>query len=60
MISVFDMRVELYRKYPGPRWKARVMKMSDSQIIAVWRSIEERKKKSENTNEPMQLKLFDI
>lgn len=60
MINVFDMRVELYRKYPGPRWKARVMKMSDTQVIAIWRSLEERKKKAEQSNEPKQLKLFDV
>lgn len=51
------LREQLYSKYPGKAWKKKVDKMSDSQIFAIVKSIEEREKR-ENKNK-LQPKLFD-
>jgi hypothetical protein len=32
------MRGEISKVYPGPKWKEKVKKMSDSQILAIYNS----------------------
>ena len=38
------MRLAVAEAYPGPGWKFRVSKMSDNQVLAVYRRLQETKK----------------
>lgn len=63
MPTLNQMKARLYSKYPGKAWKKKVDQMTDSQIIAVWYSMQKRKEedisKSENASEePLQPSLF--
>ena len=55
---MLELRRNLYFKYPGKKWKTRVDKMTDNQVIAVSRSIAEREEKRK-AKEPKQLSLFN-
>lgn len=44
-MSVQQMRDALKKVYPGPRWSAKVDKMSDNQVIAVYNRLLNNKKK---------------
>ena len=57
-MNILDLRRALYFKYPGKKWKDRVDKMTDNQVIAVSRSIIERDEKKK-AKEPKQLSLFN-
>ena len=57
-MDMLELRRSLYFKYPGKKWKDRVDKMTDNQVIAVSRSITERDEKKK-AKEPKQLSLFD-
>ena len=57
-MNILDLRRALYFKYPGKKWKDRVDKMTDNQVIAVSRSITEREEKRK-AKEPKQLSLFN-
>ncbi len=57
-MNILDLRRSLYFKYPGEKWKKKVDRMSDNQVIAVSRSITERDEKRK-AKEPKQLSLFD-
>lgn len=57
-MDMLELRRKLYFKYPGEKWKDRVDKMTDNQVIAVSRSITERDEKKK-AKEPKQLSLFD-
>ena len=57
-MNILDLRRSLYFKYPGKKWKDRVDKMTDNQVIAVSRSIAEREEKRK-AKEPKQLSLFN-
>lgn len=57
-MNILDLRRSLYFKYPGKKWKDRVDKMTDNQVIAVSRSITEREEKRK-AKEPKQLSLFN-
>lgn len=45
MPNISQMKTLLYSKYPSKRWKKRIDGMSDSQIIAIWYSLQKRKQK---------------
>ena len=47
MANISEMRQELYSRYPGKMWKKKVSKMPDTQVIAVYRSMQERKQREE-------------
>ena len=52
-MRVEEMRRAIEREYPGDRWKRRVAAMRWNQVIAVYRSIEERKsRRSDSTPLP--------
>ena len=57
-MDMLELRRNLYFKYPGKKWKDRVDKMTDNQVIAVSRSIAEREEKRK-AKEPKQLSLFN-
>ena len=57
-MDMLELRRQLYFKYPGKKWKIRVNKMTDNQLIAVSRSIAEREEKRK-AKEPKQLSLFN-
>lgn len=57
-MNILDLRRKLYFKYPGEKWKKKVDRMTDNQVIAVSRSITERDEKRK-AKEPKQLSLFD-
>ena len=57
-MNMLELRRNLYFKYPGKKWKTRVDKMTDNQVIAVSRSIAEREEKRK-AKEPKQLSLFN-
>lgn len=44
-MNIEQMREHIAQAYPGRNWKARCSMMSDGQVIAVYRSISERKAK---------------
>jgi len=61
-MDMLELRRKLYFKYPGEKWKKKVDRMTDSQLIAVSRSIierDEKRKAKEKEKEPKQLSLFD-
>ena len=57
-MDILDLRKKLYLKYPAKKWKDQVDKMTDNQVIAVFRSITEREDR-EKEKKPRQLSLFD-
>ena len=57
-MDMLELRRKLYFKYPGEKWKKKVDRMTDNQVIAVSRSITERDEKKK-AKEPKQLSLFD-
>lgn len=46
MPTLNQMKTRLYSNYPSKRWKKRIDGMSDSQIIAIWYSLQKRKQKN--------------
>ena len=38
-MDVEQMRARILDQYPGPGWKMKVKKMSDAQVIAVYKRI---------------------
>ena len=40
MPSISQMKTFLSSRYPGLQWKKRIDKMDDSQIIAIWYSVQ--------------------
>lgn len=44
-MNIEQMREYISQAYPGRNWKARCSMMSDGQVVAIYRSISERKAK---------------
>lgn len=42
-MNINEMRLYVMQAYPGPKWAQRVAKMPNNQVIAVFRSIQNRK-----------------
>lgn len=38
-MNIEQMRARLLEQYPGPGWKMKVERMSDAQVIAVYKRI---------------------
>lgn len=64
-----QMRCRLATLYPGPKWKLKCQTMPDRQVVAIFRSVNERNyfkvKKRKKKNEPgvkeaVQLTIFDL
>ena len=43
-MTIEQMRDAVIKLYPSPRWKQKVMRMHDNQVIAIFRSSVERKR----------------
>lgn len=43
-MPVEQMRYKVIEVYPGEKWKQKVSKMSDNQVIAVYRNFQYKKK----------------
>lgn len=41
-LSVTNMRDKLLATYDGPKWRDKVIKMNDNQVIAIFKSIQKR------------------
>lgn len=35
-MSIAQMRIELIKAYPGPKWEQKVKKMSDAQVVVIF------------------------
>ena len=64
-----QMRCRLATLYPGPKWKLKCQTMPDRQVVAIFKSLNERdffrtqklKKKNEpGVMEAVQLTIFDL
>ena len=42
--STSDMRGHIIAAYSGEAWKRKVLRMSDSEVLAIYRSLQKRKK----------------
>lgn len=66
-MSISQMREAIAKVYEGIRWKARVSKMAENQVIAIYRSFQksgkfEKKKetvKRQSNSNYQQLTMFD-
>jgi hypothetical protein len=43
-MTTADMRGHLIAAYPGEVWKRKVLRMKDEEVLAVYRSLQKRKK----------------
>lgn len=43
-MSTKDMRDHVIKAYAGEAWRSKVLKMSDEQVLAIYRSLQKRKK----------------
>jgi len=69
MPTISEMRTYLYSKYWGKKWKDKVDRMGETQVIAVWSSFQKKaqekiqkkneKKLTEEQKKVTQLGLFD-
>lgn len=57
-----EIRKKVGEAYPGTAWPTRVSKMPNNQVIAIYRSLENRKEKKtiEKTSPFKQLNIFDV
>lgn len=39
-MSIEQMRVEIVKVYPGTKWRKRVERMPDDQVLAIYKSFE--------------------
>lgn len=69
MPTINEMRTYLYSKYWGKKWKDKVDRMSETQVIAIWISFQKRsqeklqkkeeQKRKKEEKKVVQLQLFD-
>ena len=58
-MKIDQMRGDVSHAYPGEAWKARVSRMSDSQVIAVWHRFSETGKFDETSREMQRQPHFE-
>lgn len=44
-------RADLIAAYPGQRWKRKVNKMSEAQVLAIWSKIQAKNEQEKGTNQ---------
>jgi hypothetical protein len=64
-----QMRCRLAEAYPGPKWRLKCMQMPDRQVIAIFKSVNNRPRSKLNSKKPkkepgikkaIQLTIFDL